>query len=252
MAFNKRWGQQKSWRIFKNEDIKAFTILVVDEEWEKLWTMPRKKALELAADKWMDLVQVSYDPKTKICTAKVIDFGKYQYENKKLESEKRKKMKSKVQKEIKFGYNIWDHDLDMKVKKAIEFLSKGHPVKVNVVLKWREKMYKEIVRVKLDWVEEQLKEHGKSQWVKRENYWFTLVIAAYKQKTPQSQKPKKKKIAPKSSDPSKDTRKKTIKNPDNKITQKKTTKSTSPKDWKKTDISTWSTSKKKENSKGKE
>jgi len=54
----------------------------------------------------MDLVQVSYDPKTKICTAKVIDFGKYQYENKKLESEKRKKMKSKVQKEIKFGYNI--------------------------------------------------------------------------------------------------------------------------------------------------
>ncbi len=191
MAFNKRWSQQKSRRIFKNEDIKAFTILVVDEHWEKLWTMPRKKALELAAEKSMDLVQVSYDPKTKICTAKVIDFGKHQYESKKLESEKRKKMKAKVQKEVKFGYNIWDHDLEMKVKKAKQFLDKWHPVKINVVLKWREKMYRDIVRVKLDGVEEQLKDHGKTQWVKKENYWFTLVIAAYKQKAVGEQKSKK-------------------------------------------------------------
>ncbi len=188
MAYQKRkWGQKKSWRIFKNEDIKAFTILVVDADGEKLWTMPRAKALAMASEKWLDLVQINYDASTKICTAKMVDFGKYQYENKKAESEKRKKLKSRVQKEIKFWYNIWDHDLDLKVRRAIDFLDKWHPLKINVVLKWREKAYKDIVRAKLDGVEEKLKAYGKSQWVKSENFGFGLIIIPSKRQVAQKQ-----------------------------------------------------------------
>lgn len=195
MAYQKNKWNNKWWRIFKNEDIKAFTILVVDEEWEQIWTMPRAKALELASGQWLDLVQINYDPKTKICTAKMIDFGKYQYENKKMESEKRKKQKTMVQKEIKFWYNIWDHDLEMKVKRAIDFLKKWNPVKINVVLRWREKAYKDIVRTKLVWVEEQLKDHWRSQGIKSENYWYTLSIMSIKKRTNQPKRQKLKKIA---------------------------------------------------------
>jgi len=193
MAYQRRKsGGSKSWRIFKNEDIKAFTILVVDADGEQIGTMPRAKALQMASDQWMDLVQINYDPKTKICTAKIVDFGKYQYEKKKLESDQRKKQKSKVQKEIKFWYNIGDNDLKLKVAKAIEFLSKWNPVKINVVLRGREKAYKDIVRAKLDGVEEQLKEHGKTQWVKTENFGYTLVIVpARKWYTPPKKEAKK-------------------------------------------------------------
>ncbi len=165
---------------------------MVDEDWEKLWTMPRAKALALASWKGLDLVQINYDPKTKVCTAKIVDFGKYQYEKKKAESEKRKKQKTMVQKEIKFWYNIWDHDLALKVKKAIEFLSKWNPVKVNVVLRWREKAYKDIVRAKLDWVEEQLREYGKSQWVKSESFGYTILIVPSKRAVQQKAQQKKK------------------------------------------------------------
>lgn len=166
---------------------------MIDETGELLGTMPRAKALWLAQWKWLDLVQIAYDPKTKICKAKIIDFGKHQYETKKAESEKRKKQKAKLQKEIKFGYNIGDHDLDLKVKKWIEFLQKWHPLKVNVVLRWREKMYKDIVRIKLDGVEEQLKEYGKTQWVKHEAQWFSLVVMATKQWQAKKKTPKKEK-----------------------------------------------------------
>lgn len=173
-------NQKKSRRIFKNEDIKAFTILVVDEDGEQLGKMSRKKALEMAQQQWLDLVQIHYDPVERVCTAKLVDFGKYQYEKKKSESEKRKKQKSKVQKEVKFGYNIWDHDLDLKVKKWISFLGKGHPLKINVVLRWREREYKNIVRAKLDAVEETLKAYGKTQWVRTESFGYTLVIVPNK------------------------------------------------------------------------
>lgn len=197
MGFKRRSsGPKKSRRIFKNDDIKAFNIDVTDENGEKLGTMPRAKALWLAGDKGLDLVQTNYDPVTKICSAKIVDFGKFQYENKKAEADKRKKQKAKLQKEVKFGYRIWDHDLELKVKKGIEFLSKWHPLKVSVVLKGREKMYKDIVRIKLDWVEEKLKEFGKTQGIKNESHWYTLLVMPTKQwqakkKSQKNEKPKK-------------------------------------------------------------
>lgn len=182
MGFKRRSsGPKKSRRIFKNDDIKAFNIDVIDETGEKLGTMPRAKALWLARDKGLDLVQTNYDPVTKICSAKIVDFGKYQYENKKAEADKRKKQKAKLQKEVKFGYRIWDHDLELKVKKGIEFLGKWHPLKVSVVLKGREKMYKDIVRIKLVWVEEKLKEYGKTQGIKNESHGYTLLVMPTKQ-----------------------------------------------------------------------
>lgn len=175
MAWRPR-NNQKSRRIYRNEDIKAFTIMVVDVEWKNLWTMPRSKALEMSSSQGLDLVQIAYDPKQQISTAKIVDFGKWQYDKKKAENEKKKKQRNKWQKEIKFWYKIGDHDLEMKLKKWKEFLWEWYVLRVAIVLRWREKIYKELAREKISRAEEILSESWKSQWVKQEQFWFTLLI----------------------------------------------------------------------------
>jgi len=174
----KQSSYQRKWvaRVFKNGDIKAFKILVIAEDGEQLGIMPRAKALELAEEQGFDLVQMSYDPQEQLCTAKLVDYGKYMYDKKKTEQEKKKKNKSKEQKELKFGYTIWDNDLEMKMRKATEFLKEWHTVRISVVLRWREKVYKQLALEKLQHVEQVLDPVSKSQWVKEEQNWYSLFL----------------------------------------------------------------------------
>jgi translation initiation factor IF-3 len=163
-------------KVFKNDEIKAFKVLVVTQEWEKVGIFPRDRALAMAAEQWMDLVQIWYNPEEKIATAKIVDFWKYMYEKKKWDSEKKKQQKQKWQKEMKFGYNIWDNDLALKIKKSKEFLGEWYTVKMMVVLRWREKIYKDIVRTKLEFAEQELVNDAKSHWIKDELFGFSLVL----------------------------------------------------------------------------
>jgi len=176
MDNRKRSSGKKQWKVYKNQDIKAFKIQVVNEAWENLWVMMRSKALNMADELWLDLVQISYDPKTKLCTAKMLDYGKFQYDKKKAETEKRKQNKNKTQKEIKLGYNIWDQDLLMKVMKWKEFLDKWHTLRFVVKLRWREKVYANIARTKIDFVEKELADISKSQGLKKEWFWFSVLF----------------------------------------------------------------------------
>jgi translation initiation factor IF-3 len=98
------------------------------------------------------------------------------YDKKKTEQEKKKKTKSKEQKELKFGYTIWDNDLDMKTRKATEFLYDWHTVRISVVLRWREKVYKHLALEKLQRVEQALDPVSKSQGVKEEQNWYSLFL----------------------------------------------------------------------------
>lgn len=169
-------NKKKQRRTYKNDQIKAFKILVVDAEGNKLGVMPRAKALAMADEQGLDLVQIWYNSADQVSTAKLVDFGKWMYEKKKAENESKKRQKNKGQKEIKFGYNIGDHDLDLKLKKAAEFLQDWYSLKLMVVLRGREKIYKSLVTEKMDRAEQTLMEFGRSQWVKEEQFWFTLVL----------------------------------------------------------------------------
>ncbi len=169
-----------SFRIFKNEEIKAPKILLLDEQGERIGIVTRFEALKKAEEAWLDLVQVAYNAEDMTATAKIIDFGKHQYEKKKTENEKKKASKSKWQKEIKFGYNIGDNDLQMKVDQAKKMLSEGYIVKMIAKLKWREKAYKEIVRLKFDYIEDELNKIGKSQGIKAEESGFTITVMSKK------------------------------------------------------------------------
>lgn len=171
-SFQKKWAA----RVFKNGDIKAFKILVIAEDGEQLGIMPRAKALEIAEEQWFDLVQMSYDAQTQVCTAKLVDYWKYMYDKKKTEQEKKKKNKSKEQKELKFGYTIGENDLDMKTRKASEFLHDGHTLRISVVLKGREKIYKHLALEKLQRVEQALEPVAKSQGIKEEQNGYSLFL----------------------------------------------------------------------------
>lgn len=97
--------------------------------------------MEIAAEKGLDLVEISPNSKPVVC--KILDYGKFKFEKGKKEKEAKKKQKVIVVKEIKLKPRIDTHDLEIKIKHIKEFLEKGNKVKVNVFLSGREKAYSE-------------------------------------------------------------------------------------------------------------
>jgi len=164
--------------VYLNEQIKAPNIIIVDEAWAILWTYPRKKALEIAEEQGKDLVQMRYDQETMTSTVKIVDYGKYMYQKSKDEKEKKKTMKPTVLKEIKINYAIGENDLQMKTKKAIEFLKDRYNVKFFIKLKWREKIYANKAIEKLVKIKNDLAEYGKSQFdtPKHEAQGYSIIL----------------------------------------------------------------------------
>ncbi len=176
------WGRPAMWwakdarMTYINEMIKAPKVLLIDEQGEKLGVLSRDEALRRASSQWLDLVQLAYNPVEMICTAKIVDYGKYMYEKQKDDKEKKKNQKSKWSKEVKMSYTIWDHDLALKVQKAEEFLDDGYTVRFAVRLRGRERIFAEKVVEKLKGIEQTLADKGKSQGVKEEPNGISLFL----------------------------------------------------------------------------
>lgn len=164
--------------VYLNEQIKAPNIIIIDEEGQNLWTFPRRRALEMAQEQWLDLVQIRYDHENMVSTAKMVDYGKYQYQKSKDDKEKKKTQKTKVLKEVKLNYAIWDNDLALKIKKAKEFLGEKHNVKFSIKLKWREKIYANKAIEKLMKIKNELVDFGKSQYEtpKQEAHGYSIIL----------------------------------------------------------------------------
>ena len=106
-----------------------------------LGVTPTEKALELAADKKLDLVNISPNAKPPVC--KILDYGKYRYELQKKEKEAKKKQKTTQVKEIRLSTFIEEHDINVKANTASKFLKDGDKVKVSLSFRGREKDYKD-------------------------------------------------------------------------------------------------------------
>lgn len=109
---------------------------MIGEEGEQLGIMNVKDALRLAQEKSLDLVKVAATAKPPVC--RIMDFGKYKYEQSKQDREARKKQKVITIKEIRMTPTIEDHDLQVKIKAAHRFLSDGDKVKATVRFRGRE------------------------------------------------------------------------------------------------------------------
>ncbi|WP_456299414.1 translation initiation factor IF-3 [Peptostreptococcus russellii] len=127
-----------------NEGINAKEIRVISESGEQLGIMSSKEALELAGRKNLDLAMISPNGKPPVC--KIMDYGKYKYEQARKEKEARKNQKTINVKEIRLRPGIGDNDLKTKANNAIKFLKKGDKVKVELRFRGRELGHKDIGR----------------------------------------------------------------------------------------------------------
>lgn len=119
-----------------NEQIRDKELRVVDSDGTQLGIMPLKQALELAEQRDLDLVKIAPQAKPPVC--KIIDYGKYRYEQARKEKEARKKQKTIEIKEIRLSPNIDTNDLNTKINAAKKFLTKGDKVKVTLRFRGRE------------------------------------------------------------------------------------------------------------------
>ena len=122
-----------------NEQIKANKVQVIDEQGEKRGVMGIHDALDLAYEKILDLVLVA--PNAEIPVCKIMNYGKYKFEQSKKEKEAKKKQKIFEIKEIRITPNIEQHDFEFKLKNAQKFIEDGNKVKITVRFRGREMNY---------------------------------------------------------------------------------------------------------------
>ena len=127
-----------------NEDIRAKEMLVIGPDREQLGLMQRRDALNLATEKNLDLVCVAPQAKPVVC--RIMDYGKYRYEQQRHARDARKNQTTVSLKEVRLSPNIEEHDFNTKLKNAQKFLSKGDKVKVSVRFKGREITHTEFGR----------------------------------------------------------------------------------------------------------
>ena len=139
-----------------NEEIRAREVRVITADGEQLGIMSGRAAQQLAVERHLDLVEIAPTAKPPVC--KIMDYGKFRYEQQKREKEARKKQKTFDIKEVKLRPGIEDHDYNVKYKNAVRFLEDGDKVKVTIMFRGRELSHPELGEVLLNKMAEQLKE----------------------------------------------------------------------------------------------
>ncbi len=127
-----------------NDDITAKEVRLVDAEGEMRGVVSLSEALELADESGFDLVEVSPNATPPVC--KILDYGKYKYEQQKKANQARKKQKTVDVKEVKMSPRIEKNDYDVKMRNAKKFLESGDKVKVSMRFRGREMAHQDIGR----------------------------------------------------------------------------------------------------------
>lgn len=141
-------ARQAPARFRANERIRALRILVIDENGKNLGEMDTRAALETARERGFDLVEVQPKAEPPIC--KILNFGQFQYEQEKTRSKQKARQKKVGIKAVRISFRISDHDLETKYRQAEKFLNQGNKVKIDVVLRGREKAYVEEAKTTME------------------------------------------------------------------------------------------------------
>ena len=119
-----------------NEQIREKEIRLIDENGEQLGIVSSREAQKIADERKLDLVKIAPTAKPPVC--RIMDYGKYKFDQAKKEKEARKKQKTVDVKELRLSPSIDTHDVQVKVKKANEFLKDGDKVKISIRFRGRE------------------------------------------------------------------------------------------------------------------
>jgi translation initiation factor IF-3 len=159
-----------------NDQIDSAQIRLIDQDGGMVGVVTLHKALQLAYDAGLDLVEISPGADPPVC--KLLDIGKYKYEQQKKQNEARKKQKVIEIKEIKMRPGIDDHDYDVKKRAMIRFLEEGDKVKITLRFRGREMVHSELGARVLDRVRADLAEVAKVEMSPRmEGRQMTMVVA---------------------------------------------------------------------------
>ncbi len=162
-----------------NDRIRATEIRLIGAEGENIGVVSPERAMELAQNAGLDLVEISPNANPPVC--KIMDFGKFKYETQKRESEARKKQKIIEVKEVKFRPNTDIHDYEVKMRNVVKFLSNGDKVKVTLRFRGREMAHLELGRALLERVAADIEEIGKVDTMpKMEGRQMVMMISPSK------------------------------------------------------------------------
>ena len=142
-----------------NERIKALDVQVIGSEGNNLGIMQLKKAIEIAKQEGLDLIEISPNANPPVC--KIMDMGKYKYDLQKKANQAKKKQKTVSLKEIKLRPGTETHDYNFKIKNAKKFIAKGDKVKFTVKFKGREMQHVELGKDLMNRIIEDTKDIGK-------------------------------------------------------------------------------------------
>ncbi|MCC6442153.1 MAG: translation initiation factor IF-3 [Armatimonadetes bacterium] len=136
----------KDFRV--NERIRVREVRVIDVDGAQLGIMPPREALRIAQDKGLDLIEVAPNANPPVC--RIMDYGKYKYEQGKHEREAARKQHISELKGIRMRPNTDEHDFQVKLRNALKFLQDGDKVKVTVIFRSRELSHPEFARRSLN------------------------------------------------------------------------------------------------------
>jgi translation initiation factor IF-3 len=182
-----------------NDRIRAREVRLVGANGEQIGVKPLPEALHIARENDLDLVEVAPNANPPVC--KIMDFGKFKYEQDVRRKESRRKTTNVVIKEMKFRPKIDEHDYSTKTKHVERFLSEGSKVKITIMFRGREMAHPELGKKILDRIAEQVKDVGNVEAAPRvDGRNMLMVLAPVKKQEPKTASSKPKPPAPPSTE----------------------------------------------------
>ncbi|MFN3269436.1 MAG: translation initiation factor IF-3 [Candidatus Kapaibacteriota bacterium] len=183
-------GKQSDSKYKVNNEIRVEQVRLIDEQGKMIGIFPTREALKIASERDLDLVLIA--PQADPPVARIIDYGKFIFEQQKKEKAERKKQAQQQLKEIRFKWRTDTHDFNFKVRHAREFLLEGNKVKASVFFRGREIMHQEVGEELLNRFIQELSDISKiDQSLKSEGKRISVILAPDKAKIQQYEKQKK-------------------------------------------------------------
>ncbi|MEJ5286832.1 MAG: Translation initiation factor 3 [Candidatus Kapaibacterium sp.] len=183
-------GKQSEPKYKVNNEIRVEQVRLIDEQGKMIGIYPTREALKIASERDLDLVLIA--PQADPPVARIIDYGKFIFEQQKKEKAERKKQAQQQLKEIRFKWRTDTHDFNFKVRHAREFLLEGNKVKASVFFRGREIMHQEVGEELLNRFIQELSDISKiDQSLKSEGKRISVILAPDKAKIQQYEKQKK-------------------------------------------------------------
>ena len=165
-----------------NERIRAREVRVIDEAGNQLGVMSLFDAMKKARDLGLDVVEISPNANPPVC--KLVDYGKFLYEQNKKAHEQKKNQKSSHIKEVKFRPSTAEHDYQVRKNQIIRFLGEGFKVKAMIFHRGREMVHQDVGRAKMDRLLKEITDHAQVEFGPRMEANILLALLAPKKGTP--------------------------------------------------------------------